>query len=88
MDNSFGTLKSKPISSSFPKEAVDFTPWLADEATLNQYLGPILNLGFANVRTEVAVDESRIDILADDEEGNKVIIENQYGRTDHDHLAS
>ena len=85
--DTFGQLKSKPISSSFPKEAVDFTPWLADEDTINQYLGPVLNLNFTNVRTEVAVDESRIDILAEDEEGNKIIVENQYGRTDHDHLG-
>ena len=85
--DTFGQLKSKPISSSFPKEAVDFTPWLADEDTINQYLGPVLNLNFTNVRTEVAVDESRIDILAQDEEGNKIIVENQYGRTDHDHLG-
>lgn len=84
---SFGQLKSKPISSSFPKEAVDFTPWLAGEDTLNQYLGPILNLSFSNVRVEVAVDESRIDILAEDEDGSKIIIENQYGKTDHDHLG-
>ncbi len=86
-NESFGQLKSKPISSSFPKEAVDFTPWLADEDTINQYLGPVLNLSFTNVRTEVAVDESRIDILAQDEEGNKIIVENQYGKTDHDHLG-
>lgn len=87
MNQEFGQLKSKPISSSFPKEAIDFTPWLADEETLNQYLGPILNLSFINVRTEVAVDESRIDILAEDEGGSKIIIENQYGKTDHDHLG-
>ena len=85
--DTFGQLKSKPISSSFPKEAIDFTPWLADEDTINQYLGPVLKLNFTNVRTEVAVDESRIDILAEDEEGNKIIVENQYGKTDHDHLG-
>ena len=86
-ENQFGQLKSKSISSSFPKEAADFTPWLADEDTLNHYLGSILNLTFTDVRTEVPVDESRIDILARDEEDNKIIIENQYGRTDHDHLG-
>ena len=86
-ENQFGQLKSKSISSSFPKEAADFTPWLADEDNLNRYLGPILHLTFADVRTEVPVDESRIDILAKDEEGHSIIIENQYGRTDHDHLG-
>ncbi len=68
MDNKiFGQLKRKSIINSFPKEAADFTLWLADEDTLNQYLGPILNITFTDVRKEVIVDESRIDILARDE---------------------
>ena len=37
--------------------------------------------------TEVQVGDFRLDILAQDEEENLVIIENQFGSTDHGHLG-
>jgi RecB family endonuclease NucS len=37
--------------------------------------------------TEVPVGEFRLDILAEDDEGRTVIIENQLERTDHSHLG-
>lgn len=43
------------------------------------------------VRTESAVESYRVDVLATgtDASGEKVavVIENQYGRSDHDHLG-
>jgi hypothetical protein len=49
-------------------------------------LAETLRLGeLSNPRTEVSVGSFYIDILAD--EGNTVVIENQFGSTDHTHLG-
>ncbi|MER8760683.1 MULTISPECIES: DUF4268 domain-containing protein [unclassified Mesorhizobium] len=37
--------------------------------------------------TELPAGEFRLDILAEDESGNPVLIENQFGNTDHRHLG-
>lgn len=72
-----------------PNEARDFTPWLADNLDL---LAELLGLDdLALVGTESAVEDFRLDILATgtDATGDEiaVVIENQYGATDHDHLG-
>jgi hypothetical protein len=72
-----------------PGEASHFTPWLAENIDL---LASAVGLAeLTVVDTEVAVHEKRLDILASgiDGDGNEipVIIENQYGITDHRHLG-
>lgn len=72
-----------------PGEASDFTPWLAENIDL---LASAVGLAeLTVVDTEVAVHEKRLDILATgiDGDGNDipVVIENQYGVTDHRHLG-
>ena len=70
-------------------EERDFTVWLADNL---EPLGEALGLEeLTLVERESRVESFRADILAvaDDgsEDGLPVIIENQYGRTDHGHLG-
>lgn len=72
-----------------PGEASHFTPWLAENIDL---LAEAVGLAeLTVVDTEVAVQEKRLDILASgiDGDGNEipVVIENQYGITDHRHLG-
>ena len=72
-----------------PGEATHFTPWLADNLDL---LADSVGLAeLTLVDTEVRVDEKRLDILASGTDGDgeaiPVIIENQYGITDHRHLG-
>ncbi|MFC6238046.1 hypothetical protein [Longivirga aurantiaca] len=71
-----------------PHEAHDFTPWLAGNLDL---LGDALGLDeMALVQTEWKVDSFALDILARgrDADGEvTVVIENQYGQTDHRHLG-
>ena len=74
-----------PIRDIWEKEAEDFTPWLAENL---DRLGAELNIEFRGIaQTEVKVGPFRLDLLAEDSEGRKVAIENQYDKTNHDHLG-
>lgn len=82
-----GRLESVPLREIWAREDTDFTPWLADGDNLS-LLGDTLQLGNLQVQgTEVPVGNCFIDILARDIEGRIVVIENQFGPTDHTHLG-
>ncbi len=80
------------IREIWPNEARDFTPWLAQEENL-ALLAETLGFGedgFELVGVEQSVGPFSADILARDTnsaEGENVLIENQYGSTDHDHIG-
>ena len=72
-------------------ESRDFTPWLAAPENLT-LLGNALGLALEPRGTEQAVGGFSADILCRRLDGGGaddawVLIENQYGRTDHDHLG-
>jgi len=68
-------------------EARSFTKWLAREENLN-LLSNEIGLNISLIKTEAEAGDFSVDILAEEEEtGNKIIIENQLERTDHDHLG-
>ena len=81
-----GEFTQVEIQDIWPTEPGDFTPWLAENL---DRLGEALNVEFSNktAQTEVNVGHFRLDLLADDDLGRKVAIENQYGKTNHDHLG-
>ena len=82
-----GKLEKVPVRCVWKHEAHDFTPWLAahlDE--LGEALG--LDLDVQQVEEEAPVGTFSLDILVRDAGGERpVIIENQLGKTDHDHLG-
>jgi hypothetical protein len=80
-----GKLKQIAPREKWKNEASDFTPWLSQHIEeLNTTLG--LELEVEN--TEVAAGPYSADILAKDIGTNKyVVIENQLGKTNHDHLG-
>lgn len=80
-----GILKTVTPRQKWSNEARDFTPWLAENIEeLNKALG--LELEVENI--EVGVGPYSADILAKDTgTGQYVVIENQLGKTDHDHLG-
>lgn len=87
MTDGLGRLASVPLREVWTHEARDFTPWLAQPANL-ALLAETLHLGeLREPRTEVPVGSFYIDILAQDAENNVVVIENQFGPTDHTHLG-
>ncbi|MBV8443934.1 MAG: DUF4268 domain-containing protein [Hyphomicrobiales bacterium] len=87
MTAELGRLEPVPLRDVWPHEANDFTPWLAQPENLG-LLAKTLNLGeLSEVRTEVQVVNFFIDVLAKDDQGDSVVIENQFGPTDHRHLG-
>jgi hypothetical protein len=82
-----GKLEKVQIQDVWPNEAGDFTPWLAQENNID-ILGEELKLSLEVQSSEEPVGPFRADILCrDTDTDNFVLIENQYGRTDHKHLG-
>lgn len=61
-----------------------FTPWVRDHL---DEIGALLGLRLRFVAFETPVGDFRADILARDDAGRTVLIENQFGPTDHQHLG-
>lgn len=74
------------LTEAWKGEASDFTPLLAEQL---DNLGEAIGIDLTAVgKSEVATTGGRrIDIVAKGEDGSEFVIENQYGRADHDHLT-
>ena len=79
-----GRLERVPLRDVWKHEAYDFTQWLQDNV---EVLNEALNTTLVNVDREQAAGSFSIDLVAEDEGGNKVIIENQLEKSNHDHLG-
>lgn len=81
----FGNISNVDMKAIWPGEATDFTPWLSQNINvISDKIGMELEL------QEVEADAGGFsaDIVARDISTNKiVIIENQFGTTDHKHLG-
>lgn len=87
METDLGNLKKVNIRKKWPDEASDFTPWLAREENIEK-LSLALGLELQVENIEVSVGPYSADILAKDVGSDRyVIIENQLGKTNHDHLG-
>ncbi len=83
---SLGKIERVDLRTAWKNEAHDFTQWLAKPENLN-ILGEEIGLSLNVLNTEGAVGAFKTDIVAEDEDGRKAIIENQLEATDHDHLG-
>src|SRR4051794_12029276 len=74
------------LTEAWKGEAADFTPLLAAQLdSVGNAIGvDLTTLGESEVAT---TGGRRIDIVAQVEDGSEFVIENQYGRADHDHLT-
>lgn len=77
----------RDLRTVWPHEALDFTPWLAEEENLS-ILADELGIELAADETESSVGDFNVDIVATEVgTGKKIIIENQLEDTNHDHLG-
>lgn len=77
----------KDLREVWPHEALDFTPWLAEEDNM-ALLSDAIGIDITVDETESAVGSFNVDIAATETgTDRKIIIENQLEDTNHDHLG-
>lgn len=83
-----GLLKEiKDLRKVWPHEALDFTPWLAEDDNIG-LLADAVGLEISVDETESNVGDFNVDIYASEiGTDRKIIIENQLEDTNHDHLG-
>jgi hypothetical protein len=79
-----GRLERLPVRDLWKSEARDFTTWLADNI---EVLSDAVGLSLTVTAKEKAVGSFWLDLVAEDGNGQTVVIENQLEKTDHDHLG-
>ena len=84
MSEGIAKIKKVPLREIWKKEDKDFTQWMEENI---DYLNDILDFDLTIISREEKVGPFRLDLFAEDNNGNKVIIENQLEKTDHDHLG-
>ncbi len=84
MKNKIEKIKKVPLREVWKNEARDFTSWLFDNIEI---LGEELDINLTGIEKEGSAGSFSVDIVAEDENGQKVVIENQLKKTDHDHLG-
>ena len=78
-----GVLETVPVRNVWSTENASFTPWL--ESHIGE-LDKVLGLGLSDPQREVAAGDFSIDLVAETNFGD-VVIENQFGKSDHRHLG-
>jgi hypothetical protein len=85
----FHELEPQDVREYWTHEAYDFTPWLAESIGSEEvsHLEDVLGLDLEVSETEKSVGKYNVDIVAEVvDDGRQVVIENQLGSSDHDHL--
>lgn len=77
-------IKRVPLRKVWKHEAHDFTVWLEENIDVLQ---EVVGFEIANAEREQSTGNFNVDIKADDEFGDVVVIENQLEKSDHDHLG-
>ena len=79
-----GKIQRVKLREVWRHEALDFTTWLEENIDV---LNDALDLTIINADREQTAGDFSVDIVAEDNSGNVVVIENQLERSDHDHLG-
>lgn len=81
-----GKVNELNLREEWRNEEKDFTPWLSENLEL---LEDIIELDLELKGTEISVGSYKADIVAESTqiETGDVVIENQLGKSDHDHLG-
>jgi hypothetical protein len=79
-----GKLERVALREVWKHEALDFTQWLQNNLDV---LSESLDLNLIGAEREKAAGAFSIDLVAEEENGHTVIIENQLEKSNHDHLG-
>ena len=79
-----GKIERIPLRDVWKHEAYDFTQWIEDNIDV---LNNAVDLNLVNPEREYTAGSFSIDLVAEDENGNTVVIENQLEKSNHDHLG-
>jgi hypothetical protein len=83
-NNGIGKIEKVSLRSIWKHEAYGFTKWLKDNIDV---LNSVIGITLSNPESEKSAGSLSVDLVAEDEAGNPVIIENQLQKSDHDHLG-
>lgn len=81
---SIGKLEKVPLRDLWKHEERGFSAWLRDNL---ETLAEVLGMRLSDPQAEVQVGPFQADLIAEDENGTRVVIENQLEATDHEHLG-
>jgi len=79
-----GKLDRVPLKEVWKHEALEFTKWLEENIDV---LNDVLDINLSSAEREQSAGSFSVDLVAEDEAGDLVVIENQIGKSDHDHLG-
>jgi hypothetical protein len=79
-----GKIERVPLREVWKHEALDLTKWLQDNI---EVLNEPLDLSLSTAEREQSAGDFNVDLVAEDEDGSLVVIENQLERSDHAHLG-
>lgn len=79
-----GKVERVPLREVWKHEALDLTAWLEENIDV---LNEVLDFSVSNAERERQAGAFSVDLVAQDEAGNPVVIENQLERTNHEHLG-
>jgi len=84
MSDSIQKIKRVPLRELWRKEDKDFTKWLEEHI---DFLNDAIGFDISIESREEKVGPFKVDLYGEDNFGNKVIIENQLEKSDHNHLG-
>jgi hypothetical protein len=83
-DVMIGKIERVPLREVWRRENQDLTPWLQENLDV---INDITNLSLVTAEREQSAGSFNVDLVAEDNDGRTVIIENQLEKSDHDHLG-
>lgn len=84
LEQRIGRIQRIGLREVWSHEALDFTTWLEENIdVLAEAIGPKLS----GVEREQSAGAFSVDLIAEDEDGRVVVIENQLEKSDHGHLG-
>jgi len=79
-----GKIQRLPLRDVWKHEAFDFTKWLEGNVDA---LADVLGVPLSNIEREQDAGDFNVDLVAENQSGEAVVIENQLEKSNHEHLG-